>query len=121
MKTKRTARICRASPCRHIEWCFVGEGQGDARIDHEPEDAPVFHVPVTAARKADSNIPASPASGESDTAPVQVPEYSAAAPETMALQAPFHDCADLLADHPPRIRILPVWSWRAHVPVALPS
>jgi hypothetical protein len=54
-------------------------------------------------------------------APVHVPEYSAALPETVALHAPFHDCADLLADHPPCIRILPVASWSTHVPIALPS
>jgi hypothetical protein len=95
-------------------------GQGDARIDHEPEYAPAFQVPVTTARKADSSIAAKRASGESDTAPVQVPEYSAALPETLALHAPFHDCAALLADHPPRIRILPLASWITQVPVTLP-
>jgi len=99
----------------------VEDGQGDARIDHEPEYAPAFHVPVTAPRKADSNIAARRASGESDTALVHVPAYSAALPEAVALHAPFHDCADLLADHPPCIRILPVASWSAHLPVALPS
>lgn len=82
---------------------------------------PVFHVPVTAARMADSSIAARRAAGESETAPVHVPEYSPALPETAALHAPFHDCADLLADHPPCIRILPVASWSIHVPVALPS
>ena len=99
----------------------MADGQGDARIDQEPEYGPVFHVPVTAARKADSNIAARRASGESDTAPAHVPEYSAALPETVALHAPFHDCADLLADHPPRSRILPVASWSTHLPVALPA
>ena len=96
------------------------DGQGDVRIDQEPEYAPVFHVPVTAARKADSSIAARCASGGSDTALVHVPEYSAL-PETVALHAPFHDCGDLLADHPPCIRILPDASWSTHLPVALPS
>src|SRR5258706_2319208 len=59
--------------------------QGDARIDQEPEYGPVFHVPVTAARKADSSIAARRASGESETAPVHVPEHSAALPRTVAL------------------------------------
>jgi hypothetical protein len=81
---------------------------------------PVFHVPVTTARKADSNIAARGASGESDTVPVHVPEYSAV-PETVALHAPFHDRGDLLADHPPCSRIWPVASWSTHLPVALPS
>ena len=57
------------------------------------------------------------ASGERDTAEVHVPENSPARPETVALQAPFHACGDLLADHPPRIRILPAASWITHVPV----
>jgi hypothetical protein len=38
--------------------CFVEDGQGDVRIDQEPEYVPVFHVPLTAARKADSSIAA---------------------------------------------------------------
>ena len=59
--------------------------QGDARIDHEPEYGPVFHVPLTAARTADSSIAARRASGGSETALVHVPEYSAALPETVAL------------------------------------
>jgi hypothetical protein len=81
---------------------------------------PVFHVPLTAARSAASNIAARRASGGSDAAQVHVPEYSAALPKTLALQAPFHsgadldgadfDGTDLFADHPPLIRTLPVAS-----------
>ncbi|HTD44061.1 MAG TPA: hypothetical protein VK687_07765 [Bryobacteraceae bacterium] len=103
-----------------VLWKDFEDGQGDARIDQEPVYEPVFHVPVTAARKADSSIAARRASGGSDTALVHVPEYSAL-PETVALHAPFHDCGDLLADHPPCIRILPDASWSTHLPVALPS
>jgi len=51
---------------------------------------------------------------------VHVPEYSPARPETVALQAPFQDCSDLLADHPPCIRTLPPASWSIHAPVAPP-
>ena len=58
--------------------------------------------------------------GEIDTALVHVPEYSPVLPEIVDLQAPFHDWADLLADHPPCIRILPVASWSVHVPVTPP-
>jgi hypothetical protein len=51
---------------------------------------------------------------------VHVPEYSPELPETVALQAPFQACADLLAAHPPCIRILPEESWSIHVPVTPP-
>ena len=95
-------------------------GQGDARMDHEPERGPAFHAPLTTARKADSSISAKCAWGESDVALVHVPEYSPARPETVALQAPFQDCGDLLADHPPCIKTLPLASWSIQVPVAPP-
>lgn len=92
-------------------------GQGNVRIDHEPEDEPAFHVPVTTACKADSNISNKRALGEVDTALVHVPEYSPVLPEIADRQAPFQDWSDLLADHPPRIRILALASWSVHVPV----
>ena len=94
--------------------------QGDPRIDHEPERGPDFHPPLTTARSADSSISAKLAWGESDVAQVHVPEYSPERPETVALQAPSQDRADLLADHPPCISTLPVVSWSIHVPVTPP-
>ncbi len=48
--------------------------------------------------------------GESEVVLVHVPEDSLERPETVALQAPFQDCAALLADQPPCIRTLPVAS-----------
>ena len=108
---------------------FMGRGkvakaryfrQGDARIDQEPEDGPDFHVPVTTARNADSSMSARLAWGESDVVLVHVPEYSPARPETLARHAPFQDRADLLAAHPPCMRILPVASWSIHAPVTPP-
>lgn len=91
-------------------------GQGVARIDHEPADAPDFHVPLTIARNADSSISDIWDCGGSDTGLAHVPEYSLERPETVALHAPFQDCADLLADQPPCIRILPLGSCSIHVP-----
>src|SRR5262249_25061333 len=77
--------------------------QGDVRIDHEPEYAPAFHIPVISARNADSNRSANPALGESATGAVQVPKYSPDRPETVARQEPFNDCADLREDRPPTL------------------
>ena len=94
--------------------------QGDARIDHAPARGPDFHVPETTARNAASSMSAKWACGESEIVLVHVPEYSPPRPETVALQAPSQDWADLLADHPPCIRILPVASWSIHAPVAPP-
>ena len=74
------SRFAEARPRRAV--------QGDARIDHEPERGPDFHVPLTTARNADSSISAKRAWGESEVALVHVPEYSLARPETVALQAP---------------------------------
>jgi len=58
--------------------------------------------------------------GESEVVLVHVPEYSPERLATVALQAPFQDCADLLAAQPPCIRTVPVASWSIHVPVTPP-
>ena len=86
-------------------------------MDHEPERGPDFHLPVTTARNADSSRSAKLAWDESEVALVHVPEYSPERPETVALQAPSQDRADLLADHPPCISTLPAASCSIHVPV----
>src|SRR2546421_2559869 len=89
-------------------------------MDHEPEYAPAFHVPLTTARNADSSMSARRASGASCVAAVHVPEYSVARPVTVARQAPFQACSDLLADHPPLIRILPDASRSVQAPITPP-
>lgn len=94
--------------------------QGVARIDHEPADEPDFHVPLTTARNADSSISDMRDWAGSDTVLAHVPEYSPVRPETAALHAPFQDCADLLADQPPCMRILPLGSCSIHVPETAP-
>ena len=83
------------------------DAHGNVRTDHEPEFEPVFHVPVTTALNADSSICGSVASGVSGDWAVHVPEYSPVWPAIVARHAPFHAFGDLLADHPPCIRILP--------------
>src|SRR5438552_11394780 len=89
------------------------DGHRNVRIDHEPECAPDFHVPVSTPRNADSSMSAIGDFVESGVAAVHVPEYPPLRPVTVARQAPFHDWGDLLADHPPRNKILPETSYRA--------
>ena len=86
-------------------------------MDHAPEAEPAFHAPETTARNADENISIRLACGDADTEPVHVPANSPPFPTTVDLQAPFQDCADLLADQPPCSRILPLASWSVHAPV----
>ena len=50
------------------------DGHGNARIDHAPECAPDFQVPVSAARKADSSMSIIGDFGGSGVGAVHVPE-----------------------------------------------
>jgi hypothetical protein len=70
-------------------------------MDHAPDRAPVFHVPLTIVRAAVSNSSTNRAFASRSIVDVHVPVYSPARPVTFARQEPAHRAGDFAAAHPP--------------------